>query len=557
MLAKCIVPILLAVAAKVAAQGQLAFVPVGDLLAPHQLTEPYLGEIPLQGGRWILGEEAWLSCEEDWSVLAASTAGYFDREPLQGLLAILLDRSADELQVITGDLLVIPGPAEGLVSAALQELRQRLPAAVKFELELRRHDHQGELVLLRRTVDCVSGRLQVISELTQSMALGGFEVEVAEGAVIANPQMLPRQHGAMVVLRPYLSPSAGELLVEILVRIAEPIDEEVIELGHPGFGAIDRLSRRVGEMAGLLRCSSGATTERHWSGPLGTRYSLQLRPRWSQRRALSPGGHELEYAVDFPQLAGFRTLSVRPEGLEGPLEQRGLCEAVQLEFAGMAPLLAIEPLEDGGVLVALDEAARSMRHLVAAHLAAAPAGPHIELSFFDVPAGGQAEAASARKIGGMTADLVVGSWYCATAYRDRSVLADWEVEIAQSARIPTPITRRVHDGLFVNMRWQRGKLEIDGEYSRRREDDSQELPLNVAMAVVATSKSPKNGRLVDDHVDATFLPQDRVRIEKPIVHRAPFAALLDVQADAVVAVRQSTGLFGSDRELLITARRGR
>lgn len=537
-----------------AQERTLAFLQVGDLLAPQGPGEPYLVPGAAPGARWIDGEEAWVVSDGEWLLPRRhERPGFFDASRLASLVAGLTGREPQEFWVLPGDdTMAVPGGIVAVVQATLEELRQRLPPTVRFRIELRRLSADGPELLLHREVACVSGRTRIVSAVLESTALTDFEVEIAQGATIANPVVRPDASGAMVVLRPWVSPAGDAALTEVLVRVVEPREAEPIDCGHPGFGALDRLARRVAETAGIVRCQLGiAAIEHRWDGADGTGYVLRLMPQWHPPAPVRPGGHELEYAVDFVRLWGFRSLARMPEDLDDPGEQRGLAAVI-----GAMGLAVVPAADDEGPVVALDQAAVTLRAAAEARFVAAGRGPTVELALFDVPQGGGRDAADARRLGGATLTLVDGSWSCFTAYDETAVLQDWDVEVAQSARIPDPRLHRVQGGLFANLRWHRDGLEIEGELAMRQDDVVQEVPLDVAIdAPEAVNVRGGGGHVSGDRVPAVHLQKDVVRIEKPRVARVPFAARLPVRSDAPATARQGAAVLGSGRELLLVVRR--
>ena len=63
----------------------------------------------------------------------------------------------------------------------------------------------GLRVLLERTTELTPGRLHVIGDVQSRSAVADFEVEIAQGAAIANPRTVDVRTGAMVAIRPQLA----------------------------------------------------------------------------------------------------------------------------------------------------------------------------------------------------------------------------------------------------------------------------------------------------------------------------------------------------------------
>jgi hypothetical protein len=311
----------------------------------------------------------------------------------------------------------------------------------------------------------------------------------------------------------------------------------------------------VHETAGVVRARLGRPLQQTWAGADGKDHVLRLSLQWNPPAPVRPGGHEVEHAAWSGRLEGFRSHDY-VEGREDPEPPAPWLDTV----AEYAKLTLLTANDDSGARIALDGSAERVRSLLASRFAAVGPAATFDLTLVDAPAGtgvgsDGALPDGARRIGHARLQLVPGTWACATAYDERSVLHDWDVEVAQASRIPDPKLVRVQHGMFVNARVADGVLEVDGEWSWRDADVVQDAALSAAVQTPELVNARRSGEhAVAEKVPAVLLPPDRVRIEQPVRLRMPFAARLPLRQDAPVVARQAAAAFGQGRELLLVAR---
>ncbi|MGE3352870.1 MAG: hypothetical protein AB7O84_14120 [Planctomycetota bacterium] len=550
-----------------AAQAPLEFVPIGDLLERSHVREPYLAPVLLPGRRLMLGEQEWLGGDYDYDSdgppLRRDVPAWFGGDQLIDLLGRLFEQQSEFGLLAQQDVVAVDARLAAPVRATLAELRQRLPPVVQVDIELRAVRAGGATVLLRRVLHCPSGRRSWVSDLQRTTALLGYEVEIAQGSQMARPTVRPIEHGAMVVVRPFVSPVDSTVWLELMARVAEAGGggdapaPATIETGHPGFGAMDRGVRTVSELAGVVPARLGESVTQAWDGAGGVRFELRLTPTWQVAAPVRPGGHELEYLPDWSRFAGYRSVASMPFD---PVDLSD--ESDEQQFAGVLERAGVMAVDtgDGAGVVGLDGVADSLRAMTAARYAAAPPVA-MQVTLYDCEAGAAfgddgAAPAQARRLGGAELRTVLGSWACATVHEDLSVLRGWEVEVAQSARIPRPVCRRLPTGLFVNARCRGDAVELDCELSWRSAIRGREMALNVAVGLPAAVRAQQSGNHVQtSETPAMVLPQDTVRIEQVDVHVIPARATLPLRAARAAVLRQAGMGLGPDRELVVVVRR--
>lgn len=554
--------LLLAAAALVAQdRPKVAFLRVDDLLQAAPCNEPYLTSAPLRGRRLLLGEDVWLGREYDAQagglpVLRGNDA-WFDSASLTTLLGDWLRREGDAPQLLPRlDTLVVRGGYAPAVEELLDLLRQRLPPAVRIDLELVRYTDGDEQVLLARALDATAGRRTWASDTRSGMHCVDFEVEIAQGSQIANPIVHRVDDGTMVVVRPVLSPNDPEGWFEVIARVVQPGGEPAIDCGT-ALAPIDRVHQHVSEFAGIVPARLGSKVRQRWGGADGGQYELRLTATWQVPAPVRPGGHDLEFAPAWNDLSGFRSVpwndNERDRDAPPPAvtEFKSALQVANLDVRG----------GDAPFAYAVDGVAEELRAVVRArHAAQRPIA--VRIVAYDAPAGtkigldGQ-PTANARILGVAALTTVEGSWATATAFEEMSVLEDWDVEVAQSARIPDPRCRRLAAGLFVNVRCVGGQVELDGEVLLRSPITSRVLLLDQAVDVPGSVRAVKAGESVSvQEQPAVHLPQNVVRIEDVTVSRLPLSARLPLRRDTVAQFRSDRSLMlPAGRELIVTVQR--
>lgn len=514
--------------------------PIGDLCGSLLRAEPYVSLPTMTGARWLQGEESWHFEADNGSQLQRRSA-YFGSKDLCDLLAQLGGFDAGSLRAAgQGNWLSVPQERAEAVRALLDGVRQRLPALVRVDLQLVATFNGASQVLLARTLECRSGAVEVSAALTDSTNVASMQVEIACNAEIADPTVRPLRHGAMVVLRPMVAPSGDAALLEVLARTVEPAGNEPLETGLPAMGPLGRGSVRIAEHATVLRAGLGDKIEQKWTGPLGTEYALVLHAHWTVPPAVRPGSHELEIVSPMGAFTGFRSIAERMEGEEPQLAE-GL--AVQLlDFDGLLST-GSEPEH----YVALDALAEQVRAGWTGLMAAAVQGAPLELAVFDAPLGAECGAdgaapPGATRLASARVACVDDTWAAVTSYQERSYIRDWQVEIAQDSRIPSPQVSRTHDGVCMNLRRRGDRVELDGELVVR-------APSQVQRVLLAPPYSAGSTRIVQRDV-----PEVAVLVEAPVVHRLPVRGRLLLKAGTASVLRQSAPGLGAGRELLVVVR---
>ena len=118
---------------------------------------------------------------------------------------------------------------------------------------------------------------------------------------------------------------------------------------------------------------------------------------------------------------------------------------------------------------------------------------------------------------------VLGSWTAATSYEEFSIVADWDVEVAQGSRIGDPKVRRRAVGAALNIRCSDAGVEIEGELSTRGPIESRQVRIGQGKYATPDAKSPASVTYV--------VPPEVVTIESVRRTRQPLQIQLPLRRE--------------------------
>ncbi len=535
----------------------VAFVPVADLLELHDAGPGYLSPAPIRGRRLLLGEHQWLgpeySTDEGRLPLRADVAPWFLDAPLLNLLGQLLTRNLDSMALVANRELLVRDGTAPVLTTVIDELRQRLPPVVQCDLTLVRIDQDGEHIVLQQVLAAPAGRRSWASVVTESTALVRYEVEIAQGSHLANPVVDRLSHGAMVLVRPFVIGSEPEVWLELLVRAVDDAHLPAIATGRTACGAIDRVGQTIAECGTVVRARLGDKVMQRWRGPAGPTFELRLVPTWQVAPPLRVAGHELEYVPCWTDFRGYRSVPWRE--LSVSMDEP---TPVEDEFRASLEAANVATFDLGAWAAALawDDGVVPLRTLVHQHHAAHQSVT-LRIALTDVAVGAATtEGADARPLGKIELQAVTGSWACATAYDELSILTDWDCEVAQSARIPVPRVERLSTGLFVDVRTDGTAVEIVGELSWHEPIVGREVQLGQPVDVPASAHAQRHGEAVSvSEQGPVHLLEDRVQIETAPAHRVPLRVRLPLRKDAPAVWRTGGDLIAPGRQFVLTVQR--
>lgn len=554
------------------ARAQQTFLPVGDLLCEAVSREAYLESLrgpAVPGARRIDGERllGGIRGDDDQVFRDVGQRGHFAPDQLVTLLERLGYEGASKELAFAGRFLSVPRAKAELAGRLLGDLRKALPPRLQVRLRLVQRSGPGETVLLARTAECDPGRLSVLSAVRRREAVIDYAVEIAQASSIADPMCRETRDGVMVALRPQLAPAADRGLLELVVRCARPGAEARIDTGYPAMGPIDRVPLDIAELARVLPIRPGAKLTLPWSSGTCT-YELQLEVDWQTPEAARPGGHELGIFTMRGDLQGFRSLpmpgplSTEPDpfAVEGPDDSW----ARVFEHVGGSPEWGSDgpPEDTAQPFVAIDENRRTIGDAVTSWFEARDRAFRGEVACFSVPRGTAwpddgRPPEGATRLGTAALQQADATWSAVTVREEWSVLHDWDVEIAQSARVADPRVCRLSTGLVLNTHTLGDRIEIDGELSRVVDPGREKLLLSAPMfgpeRAVDGEPKPANRVLL---IGTVAMVADEVTVEHPVVAAAPIHFTRDLAKGGQAVWRSSADpVLGDGKDLVVVLRR--
>ena len=474
---------------------------------------------------------------------------YFTERLLLDLVRVLRPEADNGLELLRfGERIELRSRAPELLQAALADLRAALPPRVRCTLRLERQIGEVITVLLQGDQEYANGETLVIADVEQTAQVLDVEVEIAQASMLGNPVKFPVTYGTSAILRARPLPGTEQAVVECVLRHAAPFREKAMPRSST-IGPFDRHATSVAEAGLVFRITNGTETRHEWQDYDGSTLRLVCGASWQPRQ--ESAALSITPLLNEPVL-GFR--SSRRSEPEDPQEMLPVGQMVQSQLearddggSGGAQWLG----QGGSNLLLLDDsgAQRQVRSIYAG-IAAAMRPVNTTLEVVSVPAGAEVRAlgelpARSQVLWRTTGPGVVGLPSCFSSGRQRSYVRDWDVEVAQAARIADPKVSMFEDGWFATVK---ALPSVPGggrrvELSLQHVDfiELDRVALVVGEEVNASTDSQK-----------VVLPREELSIEKPVTRAVEFASTvsLDQQGSAVVR-RAAARTLGEGRELVI------
>lgn len=559
----------------ITARAQQTYLPVGDLLcgpAPRDAYIENLGGNAVPGARRIAGERllgglGGIAGDDGGGLRDVGLRGHFAKDQLVALLEHLGYEGADDELALLGQYLAVPRGKQALAERLLGDLRAALPPRLQIRVRLVQRGGQGETVLLARADECDPGRLSILSAVRRHEAVVDYAVEIAQASSIADPICREARDGVMVALRPQLAPAADRGVLELVVRCARPGKDAKIDTGYPAVGSIDRLPLDIAELARVVPIRPGSKLALPWSWGQDT-FELQLEVDWRLPEAARPDAHDLGIFTMRGDLQGFRSLPM-PGPLAGDTDLFAAEDtddpwANIVEHAGEGAEWISDSSADATAqpFVAIDEPRRSIAAAVTAWFDARSRVFTGELTCFAVPRGtawpddGRIPDGVTR-LGAARLQQADATWSAVTVRDERSVLYDWEVEIAQAARVADPHVCRLSTGLVLNTHTLGDRIDVDGELSAVVDPGRERLLLSAPMfgpeRTVDGEPKPANRVLL---VGTVAMVADEVNVEHPVVAATPIRFSRELAKGGQSVWRSSADLvLGDGQDLVVVLRR--
>ena len=528
------------------------FVRTSTLLRPARHGEPYLALPDFQNGRRLAGEmDVGLGFPERDAVAPDSASfALLSVDALASILQELGTVDASKLHALQGGEHLLVRDEDAVVVARLcRELEAAMPPEVRCEFEVTVRTRDDARVVMRREILARSGQLAWGSAVEDSVAVTDFEVEISQDATAGNPVVQRVLHGAMVSVRPLVLAGDARGFFEVLLRIVDRGDEGLVNLGETTSGSFDRVHQRVRELGVVLSARVGETVTHRFSGLDGSAVELRMTPRWSAVPAPSSvGGRDFEYAPRWLDYRGYRSVdldAVQPVEL-GAFAPDVLSFSESLERSRVAFWKAGP--SDGAVAVG-DAAVQLRLFQQARHAGLSPVV--VRVVAYDAEPGQEPAAdgtmANATRLASAEVATLSGSWVAATSYEEFSIVADWDVEVAQGSRIGDPKIRRRAIGAALNLRCTDAGVEIEGELSTRGPIESRRTRIGQGKFATSNAKS--------SDAPSYVVPPEEVTIESVRRSRQPLQIRLPLRRDQPAVFRATTSFLPQGRELVVTAQR--
>jgi len=528
------------------------FVRASALLLPVRHGEPYLATPDFLNGRRMAGgiQPGTGYPEHDPHLEDSIASPLLSMDALASILQELGTIDAGKLHALQGgELLLVRAEDAAVVTKLCREIEAAMPPLVTCEFEVTLRSKDASRVVLRREVVARSGQVAWGSAVEDSVAVTDFEVEISQEATAGNPVVQRLLHGAMVRVRPLVVPGEPRSFFEVLLRIVDRGDEGLVELGETTSGSLDRAHQRVRELGVVLSARVGETVTHRFSGLDGNTVELRMTPRFAVAPAIAKvGGRDFEYAPPWIDYRGFRSYdldSVQALDLV-QLQPDTLSFSESLERSSVAFWKA----GSGDAAVAVGDAATQLRLFQRSrHADLKPVT--VRVIAYDAQEGQELAAdgtlPSARRLASAEVATVLGSWTAATSYEEFSIVADWDVEVAQGSRIGDPKVRRRAVGAALNIRCSDAGVEIEGELSTRGPIESRQVRIGQGKYATPDAKSSASVTYV--------VPPEVVTIESVRRTRQPLQIRLPLRSEQPAVYRATTTFLPQGRQLVVTAQR--
>jgi hypothetical protein len=346
-----------------------------------------------------------------------------------------------------------------------------------------------------------------------------------------------------------------------------PGKDAKIDTGYPAMGPIDRLPLDIAELARVVPIRPGSKLALPWSSGQYT-YELQLDVRWRLPNAARPDGPDLGIFTMRGDLQGFRSLPV-PGPLSGDTDlfaAEGNDDpwAHIFEHAGEGAEWTSDVSADDTAqpFVATGENRRTIGEAVTSWFEVRCRVFTGELACFAVPRGTEWPddghvPDGATRLGAALLQQADATWSAVTVREERSVLYDWDVEIAQAARVADPRVSRLSTGFVLNTHTLGDRIEVDGELSRVVDPGRERLLLSAPMfgpeRTVDGEPKPANRVLL---IGTVAMVADEVNVEHPVVAAVPIRFTRELAKGGKAVWRGSADLvLGDGQDLVVVLTR--
>lgn len=475
--------------------------------------------------RPVLGEQTLL---EVLDTLVPSAQGAFRITRAGGSYFVRARRAPEQLEV------------------ALGTIRAALPPQLVVSLRLERIAGGQVTALLSASESVGFGDVAVVGDVGHSTAIADLDVEIAQSSMTSNPVVLPLTHGCSVLVRARPLPGRLSTVLEVVARTVMPFTGKDMPNASVS-GAVDRICNRVDQAGLAFRVERGAESVHEWLACDGSQLRLRCRVDWPGE-APTPIAPLLCSPLLRQPILGFR--GIRRVETEELTECYSIADFVNEEFEWVADRGEVPVRRFGedraSVLYFAGQEGRQLAERLAGRIDELLASRRITVDVFDVAAGAQPDDAA--RVWQFAGPVLGGLPSCFSTGREQTYMHDWDVEVAQSARMPDPKVSLVEEGWFATAKVQppdaRGQRTIDLTLEAIRLLEIRQRSIMLSPQLVGSTADAK-----------VELPQELVTIEQPVTRAFAIATALELDRQGVAEQRRvAPGLLGDGRELLVRVR---
>lgn len=474
---------------------------------------------------------------------------FFDERALLDLVMLLRPGADDRLELLRfGERMELRSRAPEQLQAALVDVRAALPPRVRCRLRVERQVGDVTTVLLQGEQEFSNGETLVIGDVEQTSQVLDVEVEIAQAAAVGNPVKMDVTYGTSAVLRMRPLPWTDDAVVECVVRHAAPFRMSSMPRSST-IGSMDRHASRIDEAGLVFRITNGTPSRHEWLASDGSTLRVVCDAGWQQ--PAEPRSVVVTPLLDGPVL-GFRSsrrgepdeatemlpvhdmivsrLERRDDGGDGSVELVGKGDRRALLFEGDDQSAAVKRMFTG-----ISDALRPVAMTI--EVLSVPAGAEFAAD------GGLPE--DSRRLWQASGPGVVGLPSCFTTGHERSYVRDWDVEVAQAARIADPKVSICEDGWFATVK----ALPSVAGRGRR-----VELALQQIDFVELARLDLVVGEQVNASTDSqeVVLPREELSIEKAVTRAVEVATMVTLDDQGTAVLRRSAArTLGDGRELVV------
>ena len=469
-----------------ASAAQSGLVPIGDLTrTPPPLADEGISITPIQCR--LDAFRSWHALGQ--SQLLESGAAPYSPEMLRQLVIDLTGIDKEELERVEGFLRVSPED-EGAVRLAVAQLRQLArQELIELEMRLEQRTAKGWKLLSAGHGRCRSGQLCSVDDLRIHTKVTDYNVEIAHQSAVGDPKVIQVADGAQLLARARSVPGSEYAIVELIAGVREDTQGEKIAIDYEQLGDLDRVVADESRCAMSFLIERNKLSQHEWSDRHGRTLRLSVHGAWQ------PSAVHAEEQLLASSLLATRIVDLGWCPANDPRAEAERKASFSSGTRGLLSLLSQKGLTDywqqgeSALRVArFDKPDEQPISLVQELLRAVQRSYRLEFDVYVCDVGKQVpadadESGGVARVARIRTSLLSGLGASFLGLHSRSYLKDYNVEVAQSARIADPIVASISAGYWLGVT---GTLDADRphatlEFHLRLQDCTWAAPRRVRM----------------------------------------------------------------------------